>query len=48
MNINVKVADGSQTNPVFNTVASTTTNSSDNPYTTTIEVRNAFVANSTN
>lgn len=48
MNINVKVADGSQQNPVFTTVASTTTNSSDNPYTTTIEVQNTFAANATN
>lgn len=45
MNIYAEVSDGSQINRSFVNVSNTTTNSSDNPYTTTLEVTNTFPPN---
>lgn len=46
MNIYAEVADGSLANKAFVNASNITTNSSDNPYTTTLEITNTFPANS--
>lgn len=46
LNIFAEVANGSSANKTFTPVANVTTNSSDNPYTTTLDIQNTFPANS--
>ena len=48
MNIYAQIADGNAVNKVFTTVANPQTSSNDNPYTTTLEVRNIYDYNETN
>ena len=48
MNIYAQVSDGNAVNKVFTTVSSPQTNSLDNPYTTTLEVKNVFNPNNEN
>lgn len=48
MNIYAQIEDGNAINKVFETVANPSTNSPDNPYTTTLEIRNTYGSNSEN
>ena len=48
MNIFAQILDGTAANKVFTTVSNPSTNSADNPYTTTLEIKNTYSPNASN